>query len=86
MSKQLVCGCFGTIYWAKILKDGLMSSSGRIDVTDDALNAVIQHLMSQPEWSRGFAGYEYNKKDGGKITLAIIDNDKWIVTRKNDDG
>lgn len=82
--KKLVCGTFGTIYWAKILKDGLMSSEDRTEVTDDALNAVIQHLICQPEWKDGFAGYTYDKTAGGKITLSLIDNDKYEVVKRNE--
>lgn len=39
--KKIVCGCFGTIYYTEILKNGLMSDRNRVDVTDDAINAVI---------------------------------------------
>ena len=30
MMKKLVCGCFGNIYYATILKDGIMSDKDRI--------------------------------------------------------
>lgn len=75
--KKLVCGSLGTIYYATLLKDGKMSLSGRVEMTDDALNAVIQHIMCLPDYQKnnGFAGYVYNKKDGGHITLCLFDND-----------
>lgn len=44
--KKIVCGIFGTIYYATILKDGVMSDRGRVDVTEDAVQAVTQHILS----------------------------------------
>lgn len=83
--KKIVCGCFGTIYYAEILKNGLMSDRNRVDVTDDAINAVIQHIMTTTEYKKnnGFAGYDYNKKDGGLIEIAVFDKDKYRLVRKN---
>lgn len=86
--KKLVCGCFGTIYYATILKNGLMSDANRVDVTDDALQAVINHIIMMQEYKKndGFSGYTYNKKDGGKISLVVIDNDKYKITKKVDEN
>lgn len=54
--KKVVCGCFGTIYYATILKDGRMSKD-RIDITDDAINAVVDHIMQMSQYTanKGFA-------------------------------
>ena len=84
--KKIVCGCFGTIYYAQILKDGIMSDTNREDVTDDALNAVIQHIMCMPEYEKndGFSGYDYGKKDGGKITIAVYDKDKYKLVKRSE--
>ena len=82
--KKLVCGNFGTIYYATVLKDGLMSDKKRVDVTDDAIIAVVNHLMLQKEWDRGFTGYEFSKKDNsGKITLCLYDNDKYTLRKRD---
>lgn len=83
--KKIVCGCFGTIYYAEILKNGLMSDRNRVDVTDDAINAVIQHIMTMTEYKKnnGFAGYDYNKKDGGLIEIAVFDKDKYRLVKKS---
>ena len=82
--KKLVCGCFGTIYYAEILKNGLMSDRNRVDVTDDAINAVIQHIMSMKEYKEndGFAGYDYKKTDGGFLEIAVFDKDKYKLVKK----
>lgn len=63
-----------------------MSMSGRVEMTDDALNAVIQHIMCMPDYQKnnGFAGYVYNKKDGGHITLCLFDNDTHKILSMTD--
>jgi len=75
--KKVVCGNFGTIYYAQILQNGLMSSSNRVDITDDAIIAVMDHLMMQSQYreENGFAGYEYGtkKKDGHPIVICVYD-------------
>jgi len=82
--KKLVCGCFGNIYYATILKDGLMSDRGRVDVTDDAINAVIDHLHSMELYEKeGHSGYDIPKKDGGEIRLRLYDADKYKLVRKD---
>ena len=82
--KRIVCGCFGTIYYAKILKNGLMSDVDRVDVTDDAITAVINHIMSMKEYKEngGFSGYDYNKSDGGQIEIAVFDKNKYRLVKK----
>lgn len=86
MMKKLVCGCFGTIYYAQILKNGLMSDTNREDVTDDAINAVIQHIMSMPEYKKngGFSGYDYSRFDEGTIEIAVFDKDKYKLVKKTE--
>ena len=82
--KTLVCGCFGTIYYAKLLKGGRMSDVGRVDVTTDALQAVTEHIMQMKEYKEhgGYAGYQYARADGGHIRLVAYDSDKFQITRK----
>lgn len=85
--KKIVCGCFGTIYYAQILKNGLMSDSNRIDVTDDALRAVLDHIMTMDEYKErdGFSGYEY-RVGGNNVNLVVYDNTKYKLVRRNDTG
>ena len=42
--KKIVCSNLGTIYYATILKSGLMSTKDRVDVTTDAINAVANYI------------------------------------------
>lgn len=83
--KKIVCGCFGNIYYATILKDGLMSDVNRVDVTDDAIDAVFQHIISMDKFDKeGFAGYNYNfsEKTGGDVCLCVFDKDKYELKKK----
>ena len=81
--KKLVCGCFGTIYHAKILKDGLMSSADRQDVTSEAVNVVAQHLLCQKEFMEDRkAGYKFDGREG-KLKLALFDSDRYELVAKN---
>lgn len=83
--KRVVCGCFGTIYYAEISKNGFMSGNNRKDVTDDALVAVLNHIMAMDEYRDrdGFSGYEYHV--GGRIVnLVAYDKSKYKLVRKED--
>lgn len=82
--KKIVCGNFGTIYYAQILKNGLMSSDNRVDVTDDALRAVADHIMFMNEYKEndGFSGYQYGKVGGGSVQLVVYDTDKYALVSR----
>ena len=85
--KRIVCGCFGTIYYAQILKNGLMSDNNRVKVTDDALRAVLDHIMLMPEYKErnGFSGYEYRI---GEKNVKLVDYDKsrYKLVRRGDES
>lgn len=84
--KKLVCGCFGTIYYATILKEGVMSDRGRVDVTDDAINAVTDHIMIMDTYQeKGYGGYSFSKKNGGKIQLCLFDGDKYKLVKREEE-
>ena len=79
--KKIVCGCFGTIYYAQILKDGMMSSSNREDVTDDAINAVLTHIMATDGYiADGYGGYGF-KSDDTQVELVAYDKRKWKLVK-----
>lgn len=84
--KKVVCGCFGTIYYATILKNGLMGA--KVDVTDDAVNAVAEHLLAEIEYKdKGYAGYSWDKKYGnGKLRLVAYDATKYKLCPINEIG
>ncbi len=83
--KKVVCGCFGTIYYAKILKEGRMSDTDRVDITDEAIEAVLNHIMQMSDYEdKGFAGYSYKTTGGGHVNLIAYDKDEFRLVRVND--
>lgn len=78
--KKLVCGIFGTIYYAQILKNGLMSSTNRVDVTDDAIQAVLMHLTSQTEYHKeSHFGYEFKLASGEKVRMIAYNPERYVL-------
>lgn len=83
--KKLVCGIFGTIYYAQILKNGLMSDTNRVDVTDDAKQAVLMHLMSQTEYNKeGHFGYQYELVTGEKVCMIAYDPKRYVLAERKE--
>lgn len=84
--KKLVCGCFGTIYYANILKNGTMSDNGRIDMTDNAIDCVTNHLLCQKGFeNKGCSGYDIPSKDRTKeIQLCLYDKSKYKLVKIDD--
>ena len=82
--KQLVCNVLGEIYYAAVKKDGKMSEKDRVLLTQDVLNCSVIHMMMMDEYKKndGFAGYSYGLTDGGKATLAVYDESKYMVIRR----
>lgn len=82
--KKIVCSGLGNIYYATILKDGIMSSRDRVDVTDDAIDAVFQHIVSMEKFdTEGFAGYIIpKKKSDGEVCFCVFDKDKYELKHK----
>lgn len=61
--RKIVCGCFGTIYDAEILKSGKMSDKNRRNVTNECVEAVAEHLHEIMGTDKSYkAGYEWSKK------------------------
>ena len=83
--KRIVCGCFGTIYYAQILKSGLMSSNNRIDVTDDAIDSVLNHIMLTDCYTeKGYGGYEFNVGNV-PVRLTAYDSRKYKLVKIDDE-
>lgn len=82
--KKIVCGIFGNIYYATILKNGIMSDRDRVDVTDEAIDAVFQHIVSMEKFdTKGFAGYIIpKKKSDGEVCFCVFDTDKYELKEK----
>lgn len=84
--KKLVCGAFGTIYYAQILKNGLMSDTNRVNVTDDAISAVFVHLMSSTEYHKeGYFGYEYCLANDEKVCMMAYDPERYVLVERKEE-
>jgi hypothetical protein len=76
MKKLVTTPITNTIYWATVNEEkGSMNTSTRVDVTDNAILSVLDHLRGQGTFKKtGFAGYVYDKKDNtGTLTIAAYD-------------
>ena len=82
MKKLVNTPLTNTIWYATINeKNGTMNTSTRIDMTDNAIQCVLDHIVMMDGFKdNGFAGYTYKKKDNsGELTLCAIDNTKMKV-------
>ena len=71
MKKLVVTPISNTIYWATINeKNNTMNTNTRIDVTDNAIDVVFEHIASLEGFDKeGFAGYEFPKKDSDDTAI-----------------
>ena len=85
MKKLVTTPLSNTIWWASVNEEkGIMNTSTRVDVTDNAIAAVLDHLMNIDGFSSsGLTGYTYDKKLGGTATICAIDNEKVMVISKS---
>lgn len=84
--KKVVCGTFGTIYYATILKDGLMGND-RKEITNDCIDAVIEHIAAVTDYDEeGCGGYDIkSKKDGKHVKLVLFNDDEFELKRKSEE-
>lgn len=85
MKKLVTTPLSNTIWWATVNeKNGTMNTQTRVDVTDNAIDAVLQHLINMNGFSdNGFAGYEIPKKNSEEtVTLAVYKNNIHVCVSK----
>lgn len=74
--RKIVCSSLGNIYYAT-------SDRNRVDVTNDAVDAVFYHIISMEKYDReGYAGYKIPKRDGKEVWVCVFDTDKYELKRK----
>ena len=68
------------------MKNGVMSDNGRIDMTNDAIDCVMNHLLCQQNYmDNGFSGYDIPSKDNTKeIQLCLYDKSKYKLVKIDD--
>lgn len=85
MKKLVTTPLTNTIWWATVNeKNKTMNTSTRIDVTDNAIDAVFQHLMNLEGFEeKGFAGYRIPKLNSDEtVTLCVFKDDKHVCVEK----
>ena len=85
MKKLVNTPLSNTIWWATVNeKNGTMNTGTRIDVTDNAIDVVVSHIIGMKEYKErdGYSGYSFTKKNGGTMTLCVIDEDKYKIVKK----
>lgn len=85
MKKLVTTPLTNTIWWATVNeKTGTMNTQTRVDVTDDAIDAVFQHLINMEAFrERGFSGYEIPKRDSDDfVTIAAFSSETHVCISK----
>ena len=87
MKKLVNTPLSNTIWWATVNdKNNTMNTSTRVDVTDNAIDVVVQHIVGMKEYKErdGYSGYSFTKKNGGTMTLCVIDEDNYKIVKINE--
>jgi hypothetical protein len=87
MKKLVNAPLSNKIYWATVNeKTHTMNTSSRIDVTDNAVDAVFEHITHMEGFAeKGWAGYEYPERNSANVaTLCVIKSDKVVCISKED--
>lgn len=84
MKKLVVTPLTNTIWWATVDDKKGMITGNKEDVTDNAIDAVLRHLVNMDGFSKnGFAGYEFEKKNSdGTITIAAYSSNTHVCVSK----
>lgn len=84
MKKLVTTPLTNTIWWATVNEEKGIITGDKKDVTDQAIDAVFQHLIGQDKFKEtGFAGYEIPKKNSEDyVTLAVFKSDTHVCITK----
>lgn len=84
MKKLVTTPLSNTIWWATVNEEkGTINTNTRVDVTDNAVDAVLQHLMNMKGYTeKGFAGYSYKTKEDSEVTIAAFSSDTHVCVSK----
>ena len=84
MKKLVTTPLTNTIWWATVNEEKGIITGNKEDVTDNAIDAVFQHLINMNSFSeKGFAGYEIPKKNSDEtVSMAVFSNDTHVCISK----
>lgn len=83
MKKLITTPITGNVYWATVDEKKNMITGEKKDVTDDAIECVLGHLMNNQQFKdEGQFGYEWDKSGNrGKVTLIAFDDSYGLVKK-----
>lgn len=84
MKKLVTTPLTNTIWWATVNEEKGIITGDKKDVTDQAIDAVFQHLIGQDKFKEtGFAGYKIPKKNSEEyVTMAVFKSDTHACMKK----
>lgn len=83
MKKLVTTPITNTIWWATVNEEKGMITGKREDVTDNAIQAVLDHFIGQDRFKMdGFGGYVYDKTNGGTFTICAYDETHITISKK----
>lgn len=84
MKKLVTTPLTNTIWWATVNEEKGIITGNKEDVTDNAIDAVFQHLIGLDKFKEtGFAGYKIPKKDSDEyVTMAVFRSDMHVCIDK----
>lgn len=87
MKRLVTTPLSNTIWWATVYeKSGTMNTDTRIDVTDNAIDAVFEHMINLERFrNEGFGGYSIPKRNSDeKVNMAVYKTDKYICVERSE--
>lgn len=83
MKKLVTSPLSGTIYWATVNESKGWMTGEKKDVTDNAIEAVLDHLLIQKGFKdKGFTGYSYKTRSGGNLSICAYDERHIAVAKE----
>ncbi|RKI83828.1 hypothetical protein D7V90_08020 [bacterium 1xD42-87] len=84
MKKLVTTPLPNTIWWANVNEEKGIITGDKKDVTDNAIDAVFQHLIGQEKFKEtGFTGYQIPKKNSEEyITMAVFKSNTHVCLTK----
>jgi hypothetical protein len=79
--KLVVTPLTRTIWWATVNESkGMIIGDNKIDVTDNAIESVLDHFILDSTFKeKGFSGYTYKKKDGNEVSICGFDERHVVI-------
>lgn len=80
--RKLICDG-DRIKSVNILKSGEVSPKGQMDVTDEVVKVILEHIVTMEDFAKkGVAGYRIPTSDGGAAWLCVFDESLYELKRK----